>query len=171
MTATAREWLQALAEELQALDHRMAGHRAPHRAGLRVMKAVSGGAAGRDWSPDCHRPRRGRWRCDGFKNGRQFAAWLGLVPRQPSTGGKTTLLGITKGGNCSLRTCSSMVPVRSSGWWIAKQMPGVAGSKGCKQTGDDCASVAQANKTARVAWVLLARGERYRPPACPGMAA
>ena len=39
----------------------------------------------------------------GVKNGRQFAAWLGLVPRQHSTGGQTTLLGITTGGHRSLR--------------------------------------------------------------------
>ena len=39
-----------------------------------------------------------------FRNGRQLAAWLGLVPRQHSTGGKSLLLGISKRGNCYLRT-------------------------------------------------------------------
>ena len=42
--------------------------------------------------------------CSEFKNSRQFAAWLGLVPRQNSTGGKTSLLGVTKRGDKYLRT-------------------------------------------------------------------
>jgi transposase len=104
----------------------------------------------------------------GFKNGRQFAAWLGLVPRQHSTGGKTTLLGMTKRGNRYLRTllihgarAVLRVVDRKKDVW-SRWLQGVKARRGM-----NCASVAQANKTARVAWALLAKGARYRPPACP----
>jgi transposase len=105
LTATAREWLQALAEELQALDQRIAAtdqqierlfaadeacQRLAQLAGIGPLTATALVAAVGDATT--------------FKNGRQFAAWLGLVPRQHSTGGKTTLLGMTKRGNRYLRT-------------------------------------------------------------------
>jgi transposase len=104
LTITAREWWQALAEELQALDQRLAatdhriapvfeadavGQRLAQLGGIGPLTAPALVAAVGD--------------ATGFKNGRQCAAWLGLVPRQRSTGGKTTWLGITKGGNRYLR--------------------------------------------------------------------
>jgi transposase len=168
LTATAREWLQALKAELQALDQRIATtsqqleqlcaadeacQRLVQLAGIGPLTATALVAAVGD--------------ATGFKNGRQFAAWLGLVPRQHSTGGKTTLLGMTKRGNRYLRTllihgarAVLRVVERKKDTW-SRWLQGVKARRGM-----NCASVAQANKTARVAWALLAKGERYRPPVC-----
>jgi transposase len=98
-----------------------------------------------------------------FKNGRQFAAWLGLVPRQHSSGGKTRLLGISKWGNIYLRKLlihgARAVLLHASKkegpkWdWLR----GVVGRRGKHK-----AIVALANKTARVIWVVLARNESWR---------
>jgi len=91
-----------------------------------------------------------------FKNGRQFAAYLGLVPRQHSTGGKSKLLGITKAGNCHLRTLlvhgarSVMFHHRAKeddrSRWVTKLI---------ERRGFHKANVALANKNARVVWKLL----------------
>lgn len=99
-----------------------------------------------------------------FVNGRHFSAWVGLVPRQHSTGGKTTLLGISKRGNTYLRTLyihgarsvlrhSEGKTDRFSVW-----AQGVLGRRGYNK-----ACVAVANKLARTAWVIMTKGERYRP--------
>lgn len=100
-----------------------------------------------------------------FKNGRQFAAWLGLVPRQHSSGGKPRLLGISKRGDVYLRTllihggraALGRAPHKSdarSRWMTAMQ----------SRRPYNVAAVAVANKNARVAWALLARGEAYHSP-------
>jgi transposase len=97
-----------------------------------------------------------------FHNGRQFAAWLGLVPRQSSSGGKTNLLGISKRGDVYLRTllihgARSVLlslkrhPSRPEGWLarvVARRNPNIA-------------AVALANKNARIVWALLANGRDY----------
>ena len=98
-----------------------------------------------------------------FKNGRQFAAWLGLVPRQHSTGGKARLLGISKRGDTYLRTLlihgARSVVSRASrktdrrSQWIADKQRRLGTSKAC---------VALANKNARIVWSLIAREEVYR---------
>ena len=99
-----------------------------------------------------------------FKNGRQFAAWLGLVPRQHSSGGKPRLLGITKRGNTYLRmllvhgaravvTQATRHDDPFSRWIDALR----------KRRGTNVTVVAVANKTARVIWAMLAKGEDYRP--------
>ncbi len=98
-----------------------------------------------------------------FKNGRQFAAWLGLVPRQHSSGGKTRLFGISKRGDTYLRTLlihgARSVVYRAShktdsrSRWIADEQRRLGTSKAC---------VALANKNARIVWSLIARGEVYR---------
>jgi transposase len=164
LTATAREWLHALAEELQALDQRIAAtdqqiervfeadeacQRLAQLPGIGPLTATALVAAVGDATE--------------FKNGRQCAAWLGLVPRQHSTGGKTTLLGMTKRGNCYLRTLlihgarAVLRGVDRNTDARSRWLPGVKARRGM-----NCASVAQANKTARVAWALLAKGDRYR---------
>ena len=100
-----------------------------------------------------------------FANGRQFAAWLGLTPRQHSSGGKQRLFGITKRGNGYLRMllvhgARSVVQqaVRHSDGlsrWILEVQA---------RRGTNVAVVALANKIARTIWVLLARGREYEPP-------
>ena len=98
-----------------------------------------------------------------FKNGRHMAAWLGLVPRQQSTGGKARLLGISKRGDRYLRTllihgARSALRVmgrksdRRSRWAIDVE----------RRRGANIATVALANKTARIAWAMLAHDEDYR---------
>ena len=98
-----------------------------------------------------------------FKNGRELSAYLGLVPRQHSSGGKTVLLGITKRGDRYLRTllihgarsalrqCKLEGDARSR--WVAR----ISAARG-----PNVAAVAMANKNARILWALLSRGDRYR---------
>jgi len=97
-----------------------------------------------------------------FKNGRQFAAWLGLVPKQYSTGGQTRLLGISKrgdsyirkllihGARATLRWARTKADRRSQ--WIR----GLLDRRGWNRT-----AVAVANKNARIVWALLSRGGIY----------
>lgn len=99
-----------------------------------------------------------------FKNGRQFAAWLGLVPRQYSTGGVPRLGRITKKGDCYLRTLlvhgarSEMTRTSRRADRKSRWIEGLKIRKGWNK-----ATVALANKHARIAWSLLARNERYQP--------
>lgn len=99
-----------------------------------------------------------------FKNGRQFAAWLGLVPRQHSTGGKARLGRITKRGDTYLRTLlvhgarSEMTRTARKkdhkSLWIEE----LKSRKGWNK-----AAVALANKHARIVWSMLAHEKRYQP--------
>jgi len=101
-----------------------------------------------------------------FKNGRQMAAWIGLVPRQSSSGGKTTLLGISKRGDCYLRSLlihGGRSVVRdaakkddSRSRWVAEK---------ATMRGKNKAAVAVANKNARIIWKMMKSGEAYRPAA------
>lgn len=98
-----------------------------------------------------------------FKNARQVAAWIGVVPRQDSTGGKTKLLGISKHGDAYLRTllihgARSVLrhlthrPDQTDSWLerlVARRNPNVA-------------AVALANKNARIAWALLAHQRDFK---------
>lgn len=98
-----------------------------------------------------------------FANGRQLAAWLGLVPKQHSTGGKTNLLGISKRGDTYLRTllihggraiirCVGQNPPQANSWLariLARRHKNVA-------------TVALANKNARIVWALLVHDREFR---------
>jgi transposase len=101
-----------------------------------------------------------------FKNGRHMAAWLGLVPRQYSTGGKSRLLGISKRGDRYLRTLlihgarSALRVMGHRGDGRSRWAIEVA-----RRRGANIATVALANKTARIAWAMLAHGENYRAAA------
>lgn len=98
-----------------------------------------------------------------FKNGREFAAWLGLTPKQHSTGGKTTLLGISKRGDKYIRKnlvhgCRSVVTWPSKkddarSLWITKKV---------ETRGRNKATVALANKSARIIWAIMKTGEDYK---------
>lgn len=98
-----------------------------------------------------------------FRSGRQFAAWLGLTPRPHSSGGKERLGGITKQGDGYLRrllVVGATAVMRMTRKDQAKQ-PWLAKLLATKPA--KLASVALANKTARIAWVIMSRGEVYRP--------
>src|ERR1700688_1308959 len=96
-----------------------------------------------------------------FRSGREFAAWLGLVPRQNSTGGKARLGGISKRGDSYLRrllvNSAHTVLLCSK---AAKTDPWLMSLLGRKPR--LVAAVALANKTARVAWAIMSRQETYR---------
>jgi transposase len=97
-----------------------------------------------------------------FNNGRQFAAWLGLVPRQHSTGGQTRLLGISKRGDSYVRKLL-IHGARATLRWVKRKtddrsrwMRGLLERRGWNRT-----AVAVANKNARIVWALLSRGGVY----------
>ena len=97
-----------------------------------------------------------------FKNGRQLAAWLGIVPRQHSTGGKATLLGISKRGDTYLRTllihgARSVIRVAER-----KAQPDSWLGKLLARRNKNVAAVALANKNARTIWALLAHDREYK---------
>ena len=106
-----------------------------------------------------------------FKNGRQLAAWLGLVPRQHSSGGKPTLLGISKRGDTYLRTL--LVHGARAVLRVAENRPAANGwvLKLAARRHKNIAAVALANKNARIAWALLAHDRRFRSDHVPARAA
>jgi len=98
-----------------------------------------------------------------FKSGREMAAWLGLVPRQHSTGGKPRLLGISKRGDVYLRKLLIHGARAALRWADRKQDRRSRWvSKLANRRGQNIAAVALANKTVRTAWVLMTRDEAYR---------
>lgn len=100
-----------------------------------------------------------------FRSGRQFAAWLGLTPRAHSSGGKERQAGISKMGDGYLRRL--LVVGATAVLRMARQRgtggPWIRGLLDRKKP--KAAAVALANKTARIAWVLMAREETYTPAA------
>ena len=96
-----------------------------------------------------------------FKSGRELSAWLGLVPRQHSSGGKQNLLGISKRGDLYLRMllvqgAHSVINASCRKGVEAGWLPGLL-----KRRNHNVAAVAVANKNARIAWALLARERQY----------
>ena len=101
---------------------------------------------------------------DTFESARHFAAWLGLVPRQHSSGGKVRLGRITKTGNREIRKL--LVLGATSMSFRAQKWTSAAGAWLCKlleRRPTRLATVALANKLARIVWALLSRKEIYRP--------
>ncbi len=97
-----------------------------------------------------------------FQNSRQLAAFLGLVPRQHSSGGKPTLLGISKRGDVYLRTLlihGARAVVRGA---QHKTDPEAWLGRLLGRRPRNVATVALAHKNARTVWALLARGQDYR---------
>lgn len=94
-----------------------------------------------------------------FKSGREFAAFVGLVPRQSGSGGKVRLLGISKRGDTYLRTLlihgarAAMFKAKDKGAW---------GEALLQRRPTNVAIVAMANKMARTAWAILAHGREYQ---------
>ena len=100
-----------------------------------------------------------------FKSGREFAAWIGLVPRQNSTGGKERLGSISKQGDRYLRrllVVGATAVIRHARAHADKHpwLTQLLARRPAKVV-----AVALANKMARIAWAVLARGETYRAPA------
>src|SRR5262245_29093680 len=102
----------------------------------------------------------------GFRQGRDFAAWLGLVPRQESTGDRTKLGKISKRGNKYMRTlfvqAAHVVLARRPAAAMRGLWPWIA--QACKRlVHRNLLAIALANKLARIAWAVLARGRDYQP--------
>jgi transposase len=102
---------------------------------------------------------------DGFSKGRDFAAWLGLVPKQISTGDRTILGSISKRGNRYLRVLFvqaawvTLVKVRPNRWEGHGLKPWIEAAK--KRLHHNVLAIALANKLARIAWSVLARGRDF----------
>jgi transposase len=98
-----------------------------------------------------------------FDNGRQLAAWLGLVPRQHSSGGKQNLLGMSKRGDAYLRTMlihgARSVIYRA----VQKADPKNWVFSVAARRNKNIAAVALANKTARTIWAMLVHERQFRP--------
>lgn len=102
-----------------------------------------------------------------FDNGRQFAAWLGVVPRQHSSGGKPTLLGMSKRGDAYLRTM--LIHGARSVIYRATQRADAESwlMKLTTRRNKNIAAVALANKNARTIWALLAHDREFRADYAP----
>lgn len=152
--------LDALADEIRTLERRlMAWHREDKTSrrletipGVGLITATALSASIPDPSV--------------FKSGRQFAAFLGLVPRQNSSGGKQRLGRISKMGDGYLRRllvvgATSVIRragtnTSATGDWVRRLL---------ERKPARVATVAMANKSARIAWAVMARGEHYEAPA------
>jgi transposase len=100
-----------------------------------------------------------------FQKGRNLAAWMGIVPREYSTGGKQKLLGISKRGNKYLRTLF-IQGARSVVQQRHKQSPALSHwlAQLLGRTHQNVVIVALANKLVRMAWAVLCKNEHYRAP-------
>jgi transposase len=99
-----------------------------------------------------------------FRSGRDFSAWIGLVPKQSSSGGKPRLGSISKQGDRYLRglfTAGALAVIRYAKIHIGHR-PWLTALLARRPT--KVAAIALANKIARIAWAMMARGERYREP-------
>jgi transposase len=100
-----------------------------------------------------------------FRSGRNFSAWIGLVPKQHSSGGKNRLGSISKQGDRYLRslfTAGALAVIRYAKINGTKHRPWLTALLARRPT--KVAAIALANKIARMVWAMMARGERYKEP-------
>jgi len=101
-----------------------------------------------------------------FRSGRNFSAWIGLVPKQHSSGGKDRLGSISKQGDRYLRglfVAGALAVIRYAKIHGTKHRPWLTALLARRPT--KVAAIALANKIARMAWAMMSKGERYREPA------
>jgi transposase len=165
LTAAARQLLQQMHQQLRELDAQIAEHdrcitlASREDARCRRIEQIPGIGA---ISATAFVAKLGD--AKNFRNGRQVSSWMGLVPRQNSSGGKQVLLGISKHGDVYLRTLfihgaravlkavmRKVKPDARWGWLLEL----------LKRRGMNVAAVALANKNARTAWALLAHEREF----------
>ena len=143
---------ELLDERIKALDHKLKGVCTQSDACKRLLDIPGGpitASALVSSIGDIHQ----------FKNARHLSAWLGLVPKQHSSGSKQTLLGISKRGDTYLRKLlihgarAVLFRYKKASEWMKAIVLRRGFNKAC---------VALANKTARIVWALLITGERYQ---------
>ena len=100
-----------------------------------------------------------------FRSGRDFSAWIGLVPKQHSSGGRDKLGSISKQGDRYLRSlfmAGALAVIRYAKIYGTKHRPWLTALLARRPT--KVAAIALANKLARMVWAMMTRGERYREP-------
>jgi transposase len=100
-----------------------------------------------------------------FRSGRNFSAWIGLVPKQHSSGGKDRLGSISKRGDRYLRglfVAGALAVIRYAKIHGTKHRPWLTALLARRHT--KVAAIALANKIARMAWAIMAKGEHYKEP-------
>ena len=102
---------------------------------------------------------------ESFRRGRDFAAWLGLVPRQSSTGGKPKLGKISKMGQRDLRRLLVVGAMATVGWAVRRGTKDPWLARMLARKPRMLVAVALANRMARIAWALMTKNEQYRAPA------
>lgn len=151
--------LDALKEQIRILDRRLAGwHRTNETC--RRLDAIPGvgPALATALVASVADPK-------AFKSGRDFSAWIGLVPKQRSSGGKEKLGNITKQGERYLRSlfcAGALAVIRYAKQRGTKHRPWLTTLLERRPT--KVAAIALANKLARMAWAIMAKGETYREP-------
>ncbi|MGF6872674.1 transposase [Paraburkholderia sp. MM5477-R1] len=153
---------QALDQEIAWFDAQVAAHAKADSEAQRLMAIVGVGPLTASAAIATVGDAR------QFKNGRQFAGWLGVVPKQASSGGKTRLGRITKQGNDYLRTLfyqgarSAVMTAPRRNDRLSRWIVQLRARVGWYRT-----LVAVANKHARILWAILAKGERFDPSHVP----
>ncbi|MGB9044691.1 MAG: IS110 family transposase, partial [Pseudolabrys sp.] len=102
---------------------------------------------------------------NAFRSGRNFSAWIGLVPKQHSSGGKDRLGSISKQGDRYLRSlfmAGALAVIRYARTHGTKHRPWLTALLARRPS--KVAAIALANKMARMVWAMMARGERYKEP-------
>ncbi len=167
LPAAAIEMCKLLFQHVAALDEQIAGldrqirQRARQEASVRRLMGIPGIGPICATALEALAPPP-----ETFVKGRDFAAWLGLVPRQHSSGGKARLGRVSKMGQRDLRRLLIIGAMSVVRWALRRGTP--AGSwlaRMLERKPRMLVAIALANKMARVAWALLAKGEDYRVPA------
>ncbi len=152
--------LDALKEQIRILDRRLAGWQRTDETCKRLMALPGvGPALSTALVASVADP-------SAFRSGRDFSAWIGLVPKQNSSGGKERLGNITKAGDRYLRSlfcAGALAVIRYAQKHGTKHRPWL--TRLLERRPAKVAAIALANKLARMAWAMMVTGESYREPA------